>query len=124
MFNTREPFRPKVSSEERRAREQREANLRRTREAGPSLAEAFGIKSEGPAPVPKVKRKTNRPKVNYKHRELYVSLLSLGPGQVYEWTDAPRGKVVHTLLTYWRRRLGLNVSSFEESGRRFIRRVA
>lgn len=124
MFNNREPFRPKVSVEERRAREQREANLRRTREAGPSLADAFGIKSEGSATIPKIKRKTNRPKVNYKHQRLYNSLLSLAPGQVYEWQDAPRGKVVHTLLTYWRRRLGLNVSSFEESGRRFIRRVA
>lgn len=124
MFNTREPFRPKVSVEERRAREQREANLRRTREAGGTLAEQFGIVTQGPAPVPKIKRKTNRPKVNYKHQRLYNSLLSLGPGQVYEWRDAPRGKVVHTLLTYWRRRLGLNVSSFEESGRRFIRRVA
>lgn len=118
--------RPKVTVEDKRARERAEANYRAIQAY--ALAPQFGIvpREADPAPVRvvRVKRsKPSRPPVNGKHRELYESLTKLRPGESYEWRDAPPRNVCHTLLCYWRQRLGLKVESFESSGRRFVRRA-
>lgn len=126
----RDRRRQRVSVDERRARDQREENLRRTREAGSgSLAQMFGIvKRDQPAatfvkPTP-APAKAARAAVNRKHQDPLDKLLALKPGQSVEWIDAPPRNVVHTRLTDWRRRLGLKLEAFESCGRRFIRRSA
>lgn len=120
------PKRPRVTFEEKRARQLREANYARAQAAGAGpLAPLFGIEPRAvEVQAVRVQKKQHHPPVRSKHRELYEAVLALKPGEAYEWPDAPAPKVVHTRLTDWRKRLGLKLEAFESCGRRFVRRVA
>ena len=114
---------PRVTFEERRAREKAVANYAMAQAAGVGpLAPLFGIEPRKPEPAPRAKH--NRPPVNKKYQRIFEAVLALPPGEAVEWADAPPTRVAHTLLTRWRQEKGLNVESYEAAGRRFVRRVA
>lgn len=144
-FNDKLTKKPRVTVEERRAREKAAANYARAQAAGAGpLAPLFGIAREAAAsvaldgetqsepvhvgePNKMVRKATTKPRgsVSHKHREILETVRSLPVGAAVPWLDAPpRKNTAHTLLTYWRKNLGIKVRSFHSDGRLMIERLA